>query len=211
MQQQDTSEAFTFITEQLELPLLTLKMDMFHTGKDDPNDDHKFVNERLLEVAVLTEPVEGKSVVTLEDCLEHYFNNRVEVKRHMELQRRMSYQTSHSTDKDPGLHIETVEYIEGSEPLTPALKPASLPAMKKGPLDQIRPTAGRKRADSIFSQKRVLMDAERLKSEHSQAERKSSTRTEVLMPAWQFFKLLRRVNINYPSLPSLTLSSMVHR
>ena len=52
-EQQDTSEAFSFITGQLELPLLTLKMDLYHTGKEDPNDDHKFVNERLLEVAVL--------------------------------------------------------------------------------------------------------------------------------------------------------------
>lgn len=44
LEQQDASEAFTFITGVLELPLLTLKMDIYHTGKEDASDDHKFVN-----------------------------------------------------------------------------------------------------------------------------------------------------------------------
>ena len=75
LHQQDASEAFTFITEKLELPLLTLKMDIYHTGKEDLTDDHKFINERLLEVAI-PEAVEGQTI-TLEDCLESYFNNRI--------------------------------------------------------------------------------------------------------------------------------------
>ena len=79
LRQQDTSEAFTFITEKLELPLLTLKVDIFHTGKEDVSGDHKFVNERLLDVAI-PEPVDGEEI-TLERCLEEYFNNRIEVKR----------------------------------------------------------------------------------------------------------------------------------
>ena len=49
------------------MPLLTLKMDIYHTGREDKEDDHKFVNERLLEVAI-PEPEEGR-VITLEDCL----------------------------------------------------------------------------------------------------------------------------------------------
>lgn len=58
-------------------------MDIYHTGKEEVNDDHKFVNERLLEVAVPEDPGDG-SAITLEDCLETYFNNRIEVRRYLE-------------------------------------------------------------------------------------------------------------------------------
>ncbi|EHA58456.1 hypothetical protein MCOR27_004190 [Pyricularia oryzae] len=78
LEQQDTSEAFAFITETLQLPLLTLQVDLFHQGKGDA-DDHKVVFERLLNLAVPADP-EGKGV-KLEDCLEEYFNTRVDVLR----------------------------------------------------------------------------------------------------------------------------------
>lgn len=199
VRQQDTSEAFTFITGQLELPLLTLKMDLFHTGKEDPKDDHKFVNERLLEVAILEQPPEGSTVITLEDCLENYFNNRIEVKRHLEHQRRNTLQSEKSADKVPisekaqAMHIETVEVVERSE------SPIQEEPPKNPAIEKLRPTAGRKRADSIFSQRRVVpSDPEKRAVDDGEAEgaessrqRKGSIRTEVLMPAWQFFKLLR--------------------
>lgn len=71
IEQQDTSEAFSFITEKLELPLLTLKMDIYHTGAEDATDDHKFIHERLLEVAVPDDNGSGRAI-QLEDCLESY-------------------------------------------------------------------------------------------------------------------------------------------
>lgn len=206
LKQQDPSEAFTFITGQLELPLLTLKMDLYHTGKED-TDDHKFVNERLLEVALPDQPPEGRSVLTLEDCLEHYFNNRIEVKRHLEAQRRSTLQgtrieelkndlTSYMPDykKESGMHVEVAEVAE-----TPtASTPVSEAPMPKSPTDKLRPTAGRKRADSIFSQRKIeitgvdpeTLDRKTTNDSLDLKGRKMSTRTEVLMPAWQFFKLL---------------------
>ncbi|OAA67291.1 ubiquitin hydrolase [Niveomyces insectorum RCEF 264] len=78
LEQQDTSEAFAFITETLQLPLLTLQVDLFHQGKRD-DDDHKVVYERLLNLAVPPDP-EGKGL-KLEDCLEDYFNTKVDVLR----------------------------------------------------------------------------------------------------------------------------------
>lgn len=207
LKQQDPSEAFTFITGQLELPLLTLKMDLYHTGREDPQDDHKFVNERLLEVALPDQPPEGRTVLTLEDCLEHYFNNRIEVKRHMEAQRRNTLQGTRVEDlksdafsyasddkKESGMHVEVAEVPETPNVSTPI---AEAP-MPKSPTDKLRPIAGRKRADSIFSQRRVEItgvDPETLNRQttHDSLDpkgRKLSTRTEVLMPAWQFFKLL---------------------
>ncbi|KAK3717840.1 hypothetical protein LTR37_005611 [Vermiconidia calcicola] len=211
--QQDPSEAFTFITGQLELPMLTLKMDMFHTGKEDPQDDHKFVNERLLEVAILDEPTEGQDVICLEDCLEHYFNNRIEVKRHLEQQQRRNTLKSApmgKIEKESGLHVEVAE-LELEGPETPIVQTPSVltPVFEK----QLRPTIGRKRADSIFSQRRVQLagvDPETL-NQHTNSNddepnttqdvkgRKLSTRTEVLMPAWQFFKLLPWYTNNMPT------------
>lgn len=184
-------------------------MDLFHTGKEDPADDHKFVNERLLEVAVVTEPPEGSTVVTLEDCLENYFNNRIEVKRHLD--RRNTLQSvrsnerlrrTNSCEKGGAMHVETVEYFDQAatpkpDPSTPIKSPSSTPITPiKSPLDKIRPGMNRKRADSIFSQRRVADSKSDDKSGSDDATntpgrpRKNSVRTEVLMPAWQFFKLL---------------------
>lgn len=206
LRQQDPSEAFGFITGQLELPLLTLKMDLYHTGKEDPADDHKFVNERLLEVAIPEEPQEGSTVITLEDCLEHYFNNRIEVKRHMEQQRRNTLQGTKLDDElkafgsqekpESGLHVEVAEVADTPAASTPI---AESPLQLKNPADKLRPGSGRKRADSIFSQRKITIegvDPEKAAPDDTKVpegeklRRMSTTRTEVLMPAWQFFKLL---------------------
>lgn len=241
-EQQDTSEAFTFITGQLELPLLTLKMDLFHTGKEEPDDDHKFINERLLEVAILDEPPEGESVVRLEDCLEHYFNNRVEVKRHLERQRRLTLDSLkggaqkekpqpdkvfEEKEKLSAIHVETAEIIEMSQSPTTDVSPAeasgpSTPATetpKRGAVERLRPSVARHRADSIFNQRRInLGDAATQPTDieapsDTNDEKRGSvapTRTEVLMPAWQFFKLLRMYSLCGTRSQELTTSSLVH-
>lgn len=99
------SEAFSFITDKLALPLLTLKMDVYHTGKET-NDDHRIVRERLLQVAIPENPEEGTEI-RLEDCLESYFNNKVEVKRH--LQRR------NTINERPSIHAKPVVIEEPTE------------------------------------------------------------------------------------------------
>jgi hypothetical protein len=103
--QQDVSEAFTFITDKLALPLLTLKMDVYHYGKEDL-DDHRIVRERLLDVAIPEPPENGHSI-NLEDCLENYFNNKVEVKRH--LQRRNTINARPRSEKPEVGHVENID------------------------------------------------------------------------------------------------------
>jgi hypothetical protein len=204
--QQDASEAFTFITGALELPLLTLKMDIYHTGREDKEDDHKFVNERLLEVAIPEQ--EGDHVITLEDCLETYFNNRIEVKRFLQRQNTIASIRSKDeswVDKDPekteAIHIETVELAGPESPLvaTPtALEPPTPSTPSRPQLD------GRRRADSIFSQRQARNPPgtwafdekkhlqEMLDNSSGGRPRSSSLlRKEILMPAWQFFSLIR--------------------
>jgi hypothetical protein len=179
-------------------------MDIYHTGREDKEDDHKFVNERLLEVAIPEQ--DGDHVTTLEDCLETYFNNRIEVKRYLQRQNTLASIKSKDEpwlDKDPeknnNIHIELVEMLGSESPLvaTPtALEPTT-------PLTPTRPLLdGRRRADSIFSQKyksaqtRAFDEKKHLQDmlDNSSGGRPRSSsflRKEILMPAWQFFSLIR--------------------
>ncbi|KAF3925628.1 hypothetical protein ABW21_db0206773 [Orbilia brochopaga] len=174
-QQQDASEAFTFIAETLEMPLLTLKMDIAHGGLDIPDDDHKFINERLLNVAI---PAEADGPITLEKCLEEYFNNRVDVQRKLE---QRAVPTSIDASIDPllldeklpinGSHIEYADL--GSTPTTPSTPSAPKPLERKPSLLR-----------TIESNSKALHGTPK------QRKRSQSIRKEITIPAWQFFNLL---------------------
>ena len=201
LRQQDASEAFGFITDKLELPLLTLKTDLFHQGKFD-KDDHKFITERLLDVAV-PEEAPTDAPLPLEKCLEEYFNNKVEVRR--ELQRRNTVTEPKGASEKDGekggpTHIETVEVPSGTEtPIsteTPNWKAAA------------RPLHMRERAPSIFSERRVeIVDGvesdkvNKAATDQLRGQRKASVRKEVAMPAWQFLNLIREWTTRYPEFP----------
>ncbi|KAF1851180.1 ubiquitin C-terminal hydrolase family protein [Cucurbitaria berberidis CBS 394.84] len=211
--QQDASEAFTFITGALELPLLTLKMDIYHTGREDKEDDHKFVNERLLEVAIPEQ--DGDHVITLEDCLETYFNNRIEVRRYLQRQNTIASIKSREeeesfdlySEKNETIHVETLEWSGADSPIVAT--PTSLGPST--PLSPIRPLDGRRRADSIFSQRYTRKSPETSAFDekkhledmldHSTGGRPRSAsllRKEILMPAWQFFSLIPWYTDNAP-------------
>ena len=195
MRQQDASEAFSFITETLALPLLTLKMDIFHTGKEEESDDHRFVNERLLEVAVPEEPQDGR-IITLEECLENYFNNKIEVKRYLERKntmRSVPSQLSLDSYKASASHIETLELDESSStPLSPS-------APSTFPTSPTRKFSLRQRAPSLI-QEYVLSEKHEPFGLSSSIEEKggisgrprAGSVRQVMMPAFQFFSLLRK-------------------
>jgi hypothetical protein len=195
--QQDASEAFTFITEKLELPLLTLKMDIYHTGREDTTDDHKFINERLLEVAIPPDPGTGKSI-TLEDCLETYFNNRIEVRRYLE--RRNTTNSLRSIDSNTGVatHVEEVDSRQSS-PASSQYSRSFEPSTPITPGSPSRPL--RHRAPSILQERFIPEEGDSFGSETIDWNdemkgrgrgRKGSIRKEVMMPAWQFFSLIRK-------------------
>lgn len=198
--QQDASEAFTFITEKLNLPLLTLKMDIYHTGKQD-TDDHKFINERLLEVAIPTLPNgEHPAEVKLEDCLEEYFNNRIEVKRYLERRSTLTSMRSHDSKSKGGnsVHVETVEI--DPEASTPMTQSSSMPSYLAE-----RPVS-RHRAPSIIQERYIYEKDEKLGDSPMDDPktpigrlRTGSVRKEVLMPAWQFFSLIPWYTDHTPS------------
>lgn len=113
-------------------------MDVYHPGKED-NDDHRIVRERLLDVAIPKPPEDG-SVIRLEDCLESYFNNKVEVKRH--LLRRNTVQSFRSVDKGQVILTESIESRPGS--------PASMSAYSV-PRYFLRAVLTRVRKQIVFS------------------------------------------------------------
>ncbi|PHH75581.1 hypothetical protein CDD80_2252 [Ophiocordyceps camponoti-rufipedis] len=113
-EQQDTSEAFAFLTETLQLPLLSLQVDLFHQGEKD-DDDHKVVFERLLNLAVPPDP-EGKGV-KLEDCLEEYFNARVDVLRESEVSRKSAVD-DRTLEERPSLSNQSTLRLVSSDEAT---------------------------------------------------------------------------------------------
>lgn len=223
MCQQDTSEAFGFITETLQLPLLTMEMDIFHEGKGEAADDHKFINERLLEVAIPQEPREGR-VIRLEDCLEEYFNARVEVVRRLD--RRNTLQLPPNSQPSPISGLPTVDEKEGTVEQIECVENTSTGEFVTSPLEEktelaendignsgaegLKPMTPvqsqsspvspspttRQRSTSII--RRVMVQEEPGEGSGSgdsasihSSIRKGSLRKEVLMPAWQFFRIIR--------------------
>jgi Ubiquitin carboxyl-terminal hydrolase len=195
LHQQDASEAFTFITGKLELPLLTLKMDIFHTGKEDTADDHKFINERLLDVAIPEDPTGQRTDITLEDCLESYFNNRIEVRRYLERRSTLNSMKSSVDTKAKGssIHVETIEVDPDSSPSTPTTQfPPLRPANKSRSQSIIQERYFPARGESGYSVTQV-------DTKESGKSRAGSVRKEVMMPAWQFFSLIPWYTDHAPS------------
>ncbi|KAN0087019.1 Ubiquitin carboxyl-terminal hydrolase domain containing protein [Elaphomyces granulatus] len=207
LKQQDVSEAFSFITGKLELPLLTLKMDIYHTGKEDAADDHKFINERLLEVAI--PPAQGdQGSLTLEDCLEAYFNNRIEVKRYLERRSTLSSVKSFdSAIKGFAAHVEAAEL--NSPGPSPILSTSSRidEATPSSPITDINPSPILPNQRTSIVQERFIPDKDGIDEESKDFKRssprhrlrKGSVRKEVMMPAWQFFSLIPWYTDNTPT------------
>jgi hypothetical protein len=171
-------------------------MDIYHTGTEDDKDDHKFIHERLLEVAVPSDPGNGRPI-QLEDCLENFFNNRVEVVRRLERSNTVSSvrsNTSISVEKATAQNVEISE-ASWSAPETPT--------SVHEPGTPSTPSTARHRAGSVIRH-RLLTEKERGESSTDtdalstkDSIRKGSVRKEVLMPAWQFFNLIRPSPFSY--------------
>lgn len=84
--QQDALQIFEFMAESLSLPLLTLKLDIIHTGKLNVNDDLRLIGERSLLISIPSASATNDNPITLEECLNTYFNNSITVRRHIDQQ-----------------------------------------------------------------------------------------------------------------------------
>lgn len=175
-------------------------MDIYHTGKEDVTDDHKFINERLLEVAIPPEPTDGQNL-TLEDCLEAYFNNRIEVKRYLE--RRNTLESTRSADslsmsKGFTAHVEEVDTTPTASPVPSASPGNEKPSPWSSFTEFSDSQSARRlhRRDSIVRERFIPDSEETAGDQESLAsdgqQRRGVYRKEVMMPAWQFFSLIRK-------------------
>lgn len=201
MRQQDASEAYSFITDQLALPMLSLRMDLFHSGKEDASSDHKVVHERVIEVPVPAQPEDGHNI-TLEDCLTTYFDNKVEVNRYR-LDRRNTLSSTRSglsDDKGQASHIE-IAAVSDSQPSTPI---GSQGQETTPPFSPIRPAADRQRMPTIITtfhdpeKGELAITSSFVRSNDLAAARRraGSLKKEVRMSAWQFFNLIRKSHLS---------------
>lgn len=160
-------------------------------------DDHKVVYERLLNLAVPADP-EGKGV-KLEDCLEEYFNTKVDVSRdgieekgdRPLLSPRGTIRVVKDDSED---ETDPTDQADG-EPLqrrsTAAVESPTSVAGSSTP-DPERPTV-RHRSTSIIQ--RIVLDDDGKPTDSDglfkKAKRKGSTVVKaVTIPAWQFFRLV---------------------
>ncbi|KAJ4306585.1 hypothetical protein N0V88_001389 [Collariella sp. IMI 366227] len=212
LEQQDTSEAFAFIADALQLPLLSLQVDLFHQGKKDA-DDHKVVQERLLNLAVPPD-TEGKGI-KLEDCLEEYFNNnKIDVQRDRVEEKKLA------VDRPPLRTDGTIRRVPEEDtdawdealdgPLGPLLQrrwtthacaadsPASTTNSESTKFGS--PPGSRTRSTSIIQ--RIVVDQNQDAASAGQSDperlgllervkRTGSTVVKaVTIPAWQFYRLI---------------------
>lgn len=87
VKQQDCFDLFGFIADMLNMPMITLRLDIAHGGKEDKQDDHKLINERMLLISVPGD--EADPPILLEQCLENYFSNSISVSRQLERRRTL--------------------------------------------------------------------------------------------------------------------------
>ncbi|KAI0898024.1 cysteine proteinase [Annulohypoxylon nitens] len=212
LEQQDTSEAFAFITETLQLPLLTLQVDLFHQGKND-DADHKVVYERLLNLAVPPDS-DGKGI-KLEDCLEEYFNSQVDVLRDS-LDEKKAAERSNTIPKplspttttevkdairtvgetDQQDEAETGRHLERRWTVSPDAHSLRHQTDEDTEASGSKPTSvpHRSRTESIIQ--RVVLDEQGKPTESDaaslfqRAKKTASVVRAVTIPAWQFFRLI---------------------
>jgi Ubiquitin carboxyl-terminal hydrolase len=168
-------------------------MDLYHTGTEEDPDDHKYIHERLLEVAVPDPPADGGSV-SLEDCLESFFNNQVDVRRYMNVLERSNTISSVLSDHSP-MSEKSSEMGELSQ---------SLPNTPLSPLAPLSPLSpgSRHRSQSII--RNIVVESTEVEARPDSTDNHSrrgsirkgkTTRKEVSMKAWQFFNLIRPLPI----------------
>lgn len=139
--QQDTLQFFEFLSDSLSLPLLTMKLDIIHSGRMNLNDDLRIIQERVILISV--PPHKGGTdkdkyaavgpPVPLEDCLNNYFNNSVTVRRHIDQKRIRSASITEQPEitQSPDLEIyEKFGVVRSSEN---AIEPSPPPPLSSSP------------------------------------------------------------------------------
>ena len=197
LRQQDASEAYTVIAEALAFPKLTLKMALYHNGKEDAESDQRLVYERVIEVAVPPGPKDEP--ITLEECLHTYLTSRVEVGRYSLQQRRNTLNSTaplKSDDPKAPVQIDVKSVVE-SQPNTPitahqdAIFPTSPSRLERA--TSCKPSNHNRSVDHEKpALPGLMLRANTERTGHGRRRGDSLLKSEVMMPAFQTFNLIRK-------------------
>lgn len=171
------------------------------------DNDHKIVQERLLNLAVPPDP-DGKGL-RLEDCLDDYFNSKVDVLRDSHEDKketprtptasRMSTIRLVSTDDQSDM-LASDKLMASPDPISPTRDRFPTPGTPNGNTSQASPSfelfqMSSHRSASVIQH--VVVDDEGRPTEPNESNRRGkSKRTNstvvkaVTIPAWQFFRLI---------------------
>jgi len=208
--QQDSAALFEFLTEVLNMPLLTFKVDIKHGGKFNKKDDQKLSKERILFVSIPDEDEEVKKEpsnesdsdiltqsisslnlsgsemdesILLEECLEHYFNNSISVKRELERRASLSNVPSAAFNNIPEdspievtRHDSSKHYVEEVEDIDEKIK--------------LRDRSDSTKTDGVRITARTRSSTLSIWSTNDNERRDSKKPNEVNLPAWMFLRLL---------------------
>ncbi|KAG7693122.1 hypothetical protein KL930_004793 [Ogataea haglerorum] len=222
--QQDALQLFEFLAESLSLPLLTIKLDIIHSGQLNVNDDMRLIEERALLISVPEDTTadpeskeEGASI-SLEECLNSYFNNSITVRRHLERRRtldrddQIDEKTRNEITHDLqyyeklGIVTSNEEQLQRSPSQNSASSSADLStALSNTTVTGAESTSDRTGAVSSFLRLSERMEASRTRSStiasvlnnvmvsnSTRLTRRASSvsNSEVTLPAWMFLQLL---------------------
>ncbi|OBA19085.1 cysteine proteinase [Metschnikowia bicuspidata var. bicuspidata NRRL YB-4993] len=176
--QQDCAPLFEFLTEILAMPLLTFRVEIQHSGKQD-NDDRKYSKERILFVSIPEDDASDEPIL-LEECLEHYFNNSISVKR--ELQRR-------ATIEEQKLSAQPME-LAGSSMLELVSNTESESAEKSRSSTSLPFVNGHSNPVAAPSKSRVQVRTRSSTLSIWSVSSLESKPREVMLPAWMLLRLL---------------------
>lgn len=205
-------------------------MNLFHEGRKDV-DDHKLVHERLLNLPVpdISEIPEGKDL-KLEDCLEEYFNTRVEVKRDNPEKETLYDDSRRILDENDRNAAECSSPTAMDEPAPlPSFSHRSTMTSQGGADEDTGPSPSEVSVRPIMTRPRTGSTIQRFVVDNNQkitgsvdnpgilANLKQSGTTiikAITIPAWQFYRLIpfaqRRRNTG-PSSDSEIINSLQER
>ncbi|CAD6501704.1 BgTH12-01954 [Blumeria graminis f. sp. triticale] len=170
-EQQDASEFYGFIAQTLNIPLLSMKSNIFHHATPDENHDHRIVEEQVLNVSI--PDTDDGQTIPLERCLEGFLNNTVEITR-----------TLPRTDLFQSTRLDHENEMLCRSESTPCV-PLSRSQAESSMLNNL----ARSRTVEETNVRRGSASDEK-NSTLQPAYQEGSTRKDVRILAWQFFNIL---------------------
>lgn len=181
--QQDVCELFNFISDALDMPMITLKLDIEHGGKKDDDDDHKLINERMLLVSV--PPGDDNDPILLEQCLESYFANSINVRRQLERRKTLEMAGDLPTrTRKFSVSIQAREVTDAPAPGSPGLSDAVSRVVIEETAD------APPEYNTLFKNDYKISPPLEKQPDRSQSNPFWTKNMEINLPAWMFLQLV---------------------